>query len=45
MWEYYRDNKAILPKWIGEFREEIISGLMDGRDLTSVFQLTNPAVF
>ena len=30
MWEYYRDNKASLPKWIGEFREEVLSELRTG---------------
>ena len=33
MWEYYRDNKASLPKWIGECREEIIGRLMSGNSL------------
>ena len=30
MWEYYRDNKASLPKWIGEFREDILGKLIAG---------------
>ena len=38
MWEYYRDNKASLPKWIGECREEIISELIDGKNVVKTFQ-------
>jgi hypothetical protein len=30
MWEYYRDNKEFLPKWIREFREEILELLVSG---------------
>jgi hypothetical protein len=30
MWEYYRDNKGALPKWISEFREEILARLLSG---------------
>jgi hypothetical protein len=37
MWEYYRDNKANLPKWIGEYREEIIEELAKGQDESHVF--------
>jgi len=37
MWEYYRDNKASLPKWIGEFREEILGNLISGVDVKSSF--------
>ncbi len=37
MWEYYRDNKESLPKWIREFREEIISELQIGEDVNAVF--------
>ena len=37
MWEYYRDNKASLPKWIVEFREEIIEGLVSGSETDIVF--------
>ena len=37
MWEYYRDNKASLPKWIGEFREEVISGLVHGKSARLAF--------
>jgi hypothetical protein len=28
MWEYYRDNRASFPKWIREFREEILEILI-----------------
>ena len=38
MWEYYRDNKASLPKWIGEFREEIISRLIVGDTVSEIFR-------
>ena len=37
MWEYFRDNKSDLPKWIRECREEILEGLMDGTDVEQVF--------
>ena len=37
MWEYYRDNKASLPKWIREYREEIISDLASGVSARGVF--------
>jgi hypothetical protein len=37
MWEYYSENKASLPKWIREFREEIISDLQTGADVNIVF--------
>ena len=37
MWEYYRDNKASLPKWIGEFREEVLNHLVDGKDVGAAF--------
>ena len=39
MWEYYRDNKASLPKWIGEFREEIITNLISGVSVQVAFEL------
>ena len=38
MWEYYRDNKASLPKWIGEFREEILTSLINGSEVVDVFR-------
>ena len=44
MWEYYRDNKASLPKWIGEYREEILENLVDGRDVTIVFSQLDDCV-
>jgi len=37
MWEYFRDNKSDLPKWIRECREEILEGLMNGTDVEQVF--------
>lgn len=37
MWEYYRDNKANLPKWIVEFREDILEDLIQGTRPTSAF--------
>ena len=37
MWEYYRDNKETLPKWIREYREEIISRIQDGSDAGDLF--------
>ena len=37
MWEYYRDNKWSLPKWIGECRDEILEKLMTGIIVESAF--------
>ena len=37
MWNYYKDNKARLPKWIREYREDVIEGLMNGEDVETVF--------
>ena len=37
MWEYYRDNKASLPKWIGEFREDILHALVLGGSPQLIF--------
>ena len=37
MWEYYRDNKANLPKWIVECREEILTGLITGLSAEVIF--------
>jgi hypothetical protein len=37
MWEYYRDNRETLPTWIREFREDIISSLIVGRDIPEAF--------
>ena len=41
MWEYYRANKAALPVWIRECREEIILGLQSGRKCEEVFSTAN----
>jgi hypothetical protein len=38
MWEYYRDNKGNLPKWIGEFREEILGRIESGCETISAFE-------
>ena len=37
MWNYYKENKARLPKWIREYREDVIEGLMNGKDVETVF--------
>ena len=37
MWEYYRDNKETLPKWIRECREEILAELVSGHPAETVF--------
>ena len=37
MWEYYRDNKEFLPKWIRECREEILTGLIGGNGVPAAF--------
>ena len=39
MWEYYRENKEILPNWIREHREEIILSLSRGVAPKVVFNL------
>lgn len=40
MWEYYRQNKAILPHSIKYYREEIICELMRGSQrVANVFAL------
>ena len=38
MWEYYRDNKASLPKWIRECREEILDELTGGKCVINTFR-------
>ena len=38
MWEYYRDNRAWLPEWIREFREDVIVSLMSGMETREVFR-------
>lgn len=35
MWEYYSENKASLPKWIREYREDILTSIMDGESASS----------
>ena len=37
MWEYYSENKASLPTWIRECREEILMKLVNGDDTHLVF--------
>ena len=37
MWEYYRDNRSWLPGWITEFREDVIKLLVEGKNVTEVF--------
>ena len=37
MWNYYKENKARLPKWIRGYREDVIEGLMNGKDVETVF--------
>ena len=38
MWEYYSENKANLPEWIREIREEILSDLILGQNCGDVFR-------
>ena len=38
MWEYYRDNTASLPKWIVEFREDILEKIMSGVGVSETFE-------
>ena len=38
MWEYYRENKASLPKWIIDYREEVIGELTIGQNMSDVIQ-------
>jgi hypothetical protein len=37
MWNYYKDNKNRLPKWIRGYREDVIEGLINGKDVETVF--------
>jgi hypothetical protein len=37
MWNYYKENKGRLPKWIRGYREDVLEGLMNGRDVQTVF--------
>ena len=39
MWEYYSENKASLPTWIRECREEILEELINGTDVGQTFEL------
>ena len=39
MWEYYRDNKDSLPKWIREHRETILELLGRGEDPERAFRM------
>ena len=38
MWEYYSENKASLPKWIRECREEILAKIVNGQSPVDVFE-------
>ena len=38
MWEYYRDNKASLPTWIVELREDVLSSIVKNQDVEKAFQ-------
>ena len=37
MWEYYRNNKANLPKWIVGCREEILEKAISGGNIGDLF--------
>ena len=37
MWEYYSTNKATLPRWVRQFREDVILKLTIGLSAKSVF--------
>ncbi len=37
MWNYYSEQKAWMPKWIREYREEVISGIESGQTAEVVF--------
>ena len=37
MWEYYKENKETLPKWIRGCREEIILSISNGNQVEKVF--------
>jgi len=37
MWEYYSENRASLPTWIRECREEVIEDLINGLSAKTVF--------
>lgn len=37
MWLYYKENKSWLPKWIREYRDEIIEQIQAGKTAENVF--------
>ena len=37
MWNYYSEQKAWMPTWIREYREDIISGIESGQSPENVF--------
>ena len=37
MWMYYREHKSRMPKWIREYREEIIEGIQEGMTPEGIF--------
>jgi hypothetical protein len=38
MWEYYRENKASLSKWVRSHREQIIQDITFGTPVETAFQ-------
>ena len=38
MWDYYRENREWLPKWIQEFREEVLEDLIKGHEPDNTFR-------
>jgi len=44
MWKYYQENKSTLPKWIKEFREAILSELVSGIAVETVFERITKSV-
>jgi hypothetical protein len=38
MWEYYRDNKQSLPRWLKKYREVIIQILIGGSTVALCFE-------
>jgi len=39
MWNYYSEQKAWMPKWMREYREDIISGIESGQTAEVVFNM------
>lgn len=37
MWLYYKDNKSAMPKWIREYRDEIIEQIQAGKTAEDIF--------